>query len=355
MKSLSLVIFWVIVASCLFAQKEVIVKSSTSDDKVVTVDVQKSGDNERTVKIVTNENGENKVIEWTDNGEIPDDVRKKLEDAGIDVAFIEGNEDGEMVISVDVEGEDVERDVRKEVIVIKSDDDGEVVEYEWDGEGEMPEEMKNLMKEHNIEIGELHEGHGKKHKMKMRKHKDKMKKRHKAMKDGEKVRKKEIKKYKIATAGEDGEGHSNIWIEKEDHDGESEGNIWFGSGENDDEDVIVLRGPSGVRSMGRGNSFFFKSDDKPLSNAYMGAQIESSEEGGAAILDVMKDSPADKAGLQRGDVVKRINGARVKTMDDLLGILRYFEPEDKVELTIDRGGNEKNLGLTLGKRPDAYK
>ncbi len=338
MKSLSLVIFWVILASCLFAQKEVIVKSTSSNDKIVSVEVLKSGEDGRTVKIITDDNGDEEVIEWTDDGEIPEDVKKKLEDAGIDIAILDPD-DGEMVISVDVD--DDEREVHREVIVIKSDDDGEVVEFEWDGEGEMPEEMKELMKEHDIEIHGIHEGHGKKHKMKMRKHKDKIKKRrHKAMKDGRDVRKKEIKKYKIATAGDDDEGSSNIWIEK---------------GDGDDDEVIVLGSPRGVRSMSRGNSFFFSGDDQPLSNAYMGAQIASSEEGGAAILDVMKDSPADKAGLQRGDVVKKVNGARVKTMDDLLGILRYYEPDDKVELTIDRDGSDKSINLTLGKRPDAYK
>ena len=335
MKSLSLVIFWVAMASCLFAQSEIIVKKSKSNDKVITVDVKKEGETERTIKIVTDEDGKEKVYEWTDNGEIPEDVKKELEEAGIDIAMIDGG-DGEMVVRVESDG-DVERDVRKEVIMIKGDDDGEVVEIEWDGEGEMPDEMKDLMKEHNIEIDMLHEGHGKNHTMKLRKHKDKMKmKRHKAMKDGRRVKRDEIKKYKIVTTDEDGEEQVKEWVE---HDG--------------DHDAVIWAGPRG-----RGqNAFFFSADDRggQLSDAYMGAQIESAEDGGAGILDVMKDSPADKAGLVRGDIVKRINGARVKSMDDLLGILKYFEPEDKIELTIDRDGNEKNLGLTLGKRPDAYK
>ena len=338
MKSLSLVIFWAFLASCLFAQETVTVKKVKSTDKVVSVDVMKSGENERTIKIVTDEDGDEKVIEWTDNGEIPDDVKRQLEEEGIDIAILDGGEGKEMFIEVEADGD--EREVRKEVIMIKKGDGDEVMEFEWDGEGEMPEEMRELMEEHDIDIESVHEGHGKGNRvMKMRKHKDKMRSlRHKTMKDGRHKNMEHKKEYKIVTIDEDGNEEVKSWVEKGD------------DGDHDD-GYVIRTGPEGRG----GNSFFFSSDEPKMANAYMGAQIESAEDGGAKILDLMKDSPADKAGLQKGDVITRVNGARARTMDDLLGILKYFDPEDKVELVVLRDGKEKKIDLTLGMRPDAYR
>ena len=352
MKSLSLVIFWIAVASCLFAQSEVVVKKVDANEKVVTVDVTKTGDAERTVKIVLDEDGEMKEYSWTDEGEIPDDIKKMLDENGIDIKILEEGGDEEIFLDVDVvydESTDDDRvikikrsgdDAQKEVVIMKRNDDGEVTEFEWDGEGEMPAEMKELMEEHDIQI---HEGHGKRHRMKkMRMHKDhKRAKRHKAIKDGREKNMKKSAKYKIVTIDEDGNESVKSWTE----DGGSEGNIWF----SDDEDHVIHL------DRGRGGNAFFFSDDKPMAKAYMGAQIASAEDGGAQILDLMKDSPADKAGLQKEDIVQRVNGARARTMDDLLDILKFFDPNDEVELTVLRDGKEKKIKMTLGERPEAYR
>ena len=348
MKSLTLVLFWIALASCLFAQTEVIVKESKGNDKVVTVDVKKTGDAERTVTIVTDEDGEKNTIEWTDNGEIPEDVKKKLEAAGINISMLNGEEGNHIVVDVHRDVEFGDDDVHKEVIVIKKGDDGEVMEFEWDGEGEMPSKMKELMKEHNLEIEELHDSHdGKKMlKTKMRVHKDKMKKmQHREMKKGHGENNRKRKEYKIVTIDEEGNKKVNEWV----------GEDGLHEGHDEDGNVFIWKG--GKEMHGEGNNFAFFSDGgehSHLSNAYMGAHIESAD-GGARILEIIKDGPADKAGLQKGDIVQRVNGARARNMDGLLGILNYFDPADKVELIVLRDGNEKKLNITLGERPDSMK
>ena len=320
------------------------VKEMKATDKIVSVDVSKSSDGMRTIKVVTDNNGEKEVMEWTDNGEIPDEIKEKLEAQNINLHLMDESDGENVFIEVDNDGV---KKVRKEVVVIKKSDGDALVEYEWDGSGDMPEEMKELLDEHDIELEDIHEGHGDK-KVRIRKMKDKhAMMRNKAKKRGRAYNAKEKQKFKVITIDEDGNESEMEW--EEEGDGM---NQWIG-----DDDVHVFHMDRGRRMRGpRGNSFMWISDDdeKHLSDAYMGAQIES-DENGAKILDVMKDSPADKAGLTRGDIVQRINGARSRSMDDLLSILTFYEPNDKVELVVLRDGKEKKLNLTLGKRPDSYR
>ncbi|MCI0336241.1 MAG: DegQ family serine endoprotease [Acidobacteria bacterium] len=58
---------------------------------------------------------------------------------------------------------------------------------------------------------------------------------------------------------------------------------------------------------------------------------------GAAIENVQPGSPADDAGLRRGDVIHRINRTPVMTAQDLTGALRSLKGEKEVVLQIERG------------------
>lgn len=86
---------------------------------------------------------------------------------------------------------------------------------------------------------------------------------------------------------------------------------------------------------------------------------------GAYITAVTPGSPADRAGLRGGsrptsftglpaggDLIVAIDGQPVMTFDDLLSyLIKNKQPGDKVTLTIVRDGQEKEVDLTLGKRP----
>lgn len=346
MKSLTLVLVWISLATCLLAQKEVVVSSSVEKEKTVSVNVNEADNGERTVTITTEEDGDEKVIEWTDNGTIPEDIKKKLKAENIDISFLEGGNGDKIVIEIDNDVEVEERSIKGKRVIIKKNDNGDVEQMEWDGTGEMPEEVKQLLDEHDIDLDELHEEHGNKsRKKKMRIARQKHKKMgRKARAKGRAMTKSKREQYKIIT--KDDEGNEKV-IE------------WNGEGEMPEEmkelgeDVNIFKLDSGDKSATT-MMFIADEDEVRLSDAYMGAQIESSDSG-AKILDVMKDGPADKAGLEQGDIVQKVNGARAKTMEGLLGILNYFEPNDKVELEVLRNGKQKMIQLTLGTRPDSYR
>jgi serine protease Do len=74
--------------------------------------------------------------------------------------------------------------------------------------------------------------------------------------------------------------------------------------------------------------------------------------GGALISDVTADSPAAKAGLQRGDIVLQLNGQPVTGPDDLSVRISEMAPGSSAHLQIFRNGESKDLDVSLGELPE---
>lgn len=77
---------------------------------------------------------------------------------------------------------------------------------------------------------------------------------------------------------------------------------------------------------------------------------------GVYISQVIEDSGAEDAGLRRGDIIVKLNDTTIKSMDDLTGILQYYEAGTTVQITIQRKKagiyQEKVVDLVLGKRSE---
>ncbi|MCB0200088.1 MAG: PDZ domain-containing protein [Anaerolineae bacterium] len=75
---------------------------------------------------------------------------------------------------------------------------------------------------------------------------------------------------------------------------------------------------------------------------------------GAAIVDVVADSPAEAAGLQTGDVILSVNGDPLSASNTLADAVAAMEPGDSATLEVQRSGEDANLTLdvTLGENPD---
>jgi S1-C subfamily serine protease len=86
--------------------------------------------------------------------------------------------------------------------------------------------------------------------------------------------------------------------------------------------------------------------------AYLGVEIGDTNGLGVIVQSVTKGGPADKAGLQAGDVIKSINGHGTATVDDLTSVASELRPGTTVRLSIvTQSGQHRTLSLTLGTFP----
>jgi membrane-associated protease RseP (regulator of RpoE activity) len=75
--------------------------------------------------------------------------------------------------------------------------------------------------------------------------------------------------------------------------------------------------------------------------------------GGAALItDVMAGSPADKAGLRRGDIILAVDGKRLSRSYSLADALAEHKPGDQVTLTVWERGRRREFTVTLAPHPD---
>ena len=69
---------------------------------------------------------------------------------------------------------------------------------------------------------------------------------------------------------------------------------------------------------------------------------------GALVSSVEKGGPADKAGLQSGDVIRKVNGQPIVSSGDLPAVIGLAAPGDSFKLEIWRQGAAKELTARLG-------
>jgi serine protease Do len=72
---------------------------------------------------------------------------------------------------------------------------------------------------------------------------------------------------------------------------------------------------------------------------------------GALVADVVKDGPADKAGIKRGDVIISLNGQPIDTPNTLKNLTAQVEVKKAVPVVIIRDGEEHTMQVTIGEQP----
>ncbi len=94
--------------------------------------------------------------------------------------------------------------------------------------------------------------------------------------------------------------------------------------------------------------------------AFLGVQIQpmtpqlrgafgAAEDAGVLVAAVVKDGPAEKAGVAVGDILVRMDRKAIRQMPDFYRVLRYFDPGDSVEVEVVREKANKVLTVQLGK------
>ncbi|MDD4050506.1 MAG: PDZ domain-containing protein [candidate division Zixibacteria bacterium] len=72
---------------------------------------------------------------------------------------------------------------------------------------------------------------------------------------------------------------------------------------------------------------------------------------GVVVVDIMKDSPAEKAGLHRKDIVISVNGKKVDSPDVLSEYVQETHPGDTTIIVVLHNGKEDKYPVIIGNRP----
>lgn len=72
---------------------------------------------------------------------------------------------------------------------------------------------------------------------------------------------------------------------------------------------------------------------------------------GVLVVDVEAGGPADQAGIQPGDIIVGFDDRTITNANDLQAALGTHQPGDQVTVTVNRGGREERLTVTLGVAP----
>ena len=198
--------------------------------------------------------------------------------------------------NVEITTEIINGNKKERYKIIKSDEEGDQT-LEWDGEGEMPEDIKKELEQ--LDIDTEMEGDV------MRIHID-------------------------ANDMEKEENDERIVINKKLRDG-------------DKRQRMMWKERDGKPSFpeGRNRSLSFKSDSPNTNKVSLGVMIENTDSG-VVVTDIVPGSAAESAGLRRGDTILKINDKYIFTINGLLEALNPFNPDERVKIKYIREGKEKS-------------
>lgn len=122
--------------------------------------------------------------------------------------------------------------------------------------------------------------------------------------------------------------------------------------------VIAQTPPPAPKEAPRVFSFSFGGD-----GGYLGVQTEEvtkenfaklglRDVRGVAVAKVMENSPAQAANFQEGDVIVKVNGEEITSSRKLTRLISEIAPDHTAKIVVLRGGNERELNATIGKRPE---
>jgi serine protease Do len=105
-----------------------------------------------------------------------------------------------------------------------------------------------------------------------------------------------------------------------------------------------------LRTKGRVDRGWLGVSIQPMSKEIAGSLGLDGDEG-ALVLGVTPDSPAAKAGLKQGDVIRSVDGKKVAEFRDLARLVAGAGPEKNVKLGVWRDGRETQVSVALGQTP----
>jgi putative serine protease PepD len=92
-------------------------------------------------------------------------------------------------------------------------------------------------------------------------------------------------------------------------------------------------------------------DSGKVEHAFLGVGLQDASGRGGEITRIQPNTPAERAGLQTGDVITRVEGKSVGTADGLRAAINAKRPGDRISLTYRRDGKTHTVRVTLANRP----
>ncbi|HEX5542565.1 MAG TPA: trypsin-like peptidase domain-containing protein [Micromonospora sp.] len=86
-----------------------------------------------------------------------------------------------------------------------------------------------------------------------------------------------------------------------------------------------------------------------VSHPRLGVEITTAEGGGALVGQVVPGTPAEEAGLRKGDIITRFGDKVIDKADDLTAAVQARKVGDRVDLTYQRDGAEEQVTVTLAE------
>jgi len=88
--------------------------------------------------------------------------------------------------------------------------------------------------------------------------------------------------------------------------------------------------------------------------AWLGMQIESLTPAGVVIATVAPGSPAERAGLDPGDIIVEVNNQPVNSTSDVTQAIGGLRPGEQVQIEVSRGSTVYSTAATLTAPPANY-
>ena len=88
---------------------------------------------------------------------------------------------------------------------------------------------------------------------------------------------------------------------------------------------------------------------------FCGIRVQQGVAGGVEITEVIAGTAAARAGLRKGDLIRKVDGIPVKSPTESIDLISSHLVGEEVKFEFDRGGVRKTIGIKLGKRPALLK